>query len=715
MTGMLPTLKRLFTQHGSEAPDLEVLVHCFSWCSCGSETYSADHIKLMTFKRTVKPGQAVALSYGIGDFDRQKHLFGHVDGLESKVVRLEFGGEWEIEGLSSALVALSEKHGAVWLDQLSIPQDPASITSNLQNMPQIYRGFEVVVLLPNAPCSCLKDAFDSWTSEGLHAMKTGDLDMWRISIECMNAFPVSSYHFRLWTKQEFSYARTISIHYCGEPGTCLRGAIQRGFEELVTVLQGSGHLSRWASWKYASCTRNAMASNQSESARAMGYSTFRAVQDDGKTNLQSEVSAFGSVGDRLNIHTASFLLGKRLHRDRDELENLFMAHHVQSEHVASSQKDFALAVLPAADGYRLPQGHAEMTLPELVDDGVEQYQRESYACFKTKLPRGLFDEGITSMGPKPSLHLRTENIRCLRDVYGSLLTTHFPNIALPIDPVVEMMNRFPNFTVPRDPWLTPLHLRDVPPRPSRLTLSKTYAEAFGRASTAEVSNFILQLPVRISSESRVRDHHGWAIGVYHNGITVPVAGWPSVAHEQAILEILTQQDDHPWKSSWPEIDHERACYNIMCDHVCIHPDVAREKGLGLVVKTSDPPCIGFVNRVVYDRIRATEQYQHRHGSPAPRLWRRQNGIDPEDWLTITLNKTYEIHQTLEVVRVNTWRNEQPVNRFRHAVNRFQSRYKTLLPTYVVRGVWYGCLKDDACIGADLTEEDAAEGYDAVLK
>ena len=178
-------------------PQLEVLVHCFSWCSCGSETHPADHIKVKTFKRPVKPGQAVALSYAFGDFGRQKHLFGHVDGLESEMVRLEYGGEWEIEGLKSALVALSEKHGAVWLDQLSIPQDPTSITSHLQNMPQIYRGFEVVILLPNFPCACLQVAFDSWTSEGSHADEEGDVDIYSVSMECLNAFPVSSYNFRL--------------------------------------------------------------------------------------------------------------------------------------------------------------------------------------------------------------------------------------------------------------------------------------------------------------------------------------------------------------------------------------------------------------------------------------------------------------------------------------------------------------------------------------
>jgi hypothetical protein len=694
---------------GPEGPDLEVLVHCFSWCSCGGETHEADHIKLKTFKRPVKPGQTVAISYGMGDFDRQKHLFGHIDGCESESVILEFGGEWEVEGLMSALVSLSEKHSAVWLDQLSIPQDSDSITLHLQFMPQIYRGFEVVVLLPNAPCYCLKDALDSWTSEGLHADEDGDFNIPRISQKCMNAVPVSSYHFRLWTKQEFQYARTISTHYCGAPGKCLRGTSDQSFEELDTLLQGSGHLSRWALWKYDLCAR--MTSDQSEHAKRMGYSTFVAAHRDGETHLESEIFAFLTKKYRymtghmasdmsrlttrdLGAQLASFLLGNKLRRDPHEFENMFVSHDLQSEYVASSQKDFALAVLPAAKEYRLPQGYVNMSLPELIENGIEQYQRYDNECFKTMLPRGLFEDGIGSMRPKPSLHLRTEKIRCLNDVYGSLLDDSFPNIA-----------------GSKVRWVSLLRLRDANPRISRLALSKTYAEAFGSASTAEVCDFMRKLPWNSISESRVRDYGEWARAIYYGEVPAPVNGWPSSSHEQALLQ-ASMELEKPW-GPWSGIDHEKACYSFMCDYVRIHPDVARENGLGVVVKTSDPACIGFVNRVLYDKIRAAEQYQYmrRHGFPAPQRWRRQNGIDSEDWLTISLeSRTAKLGRALEVVRVDTRRDfpEHPIND-----SRSRSRYRTSVPMYVVRDVWYDCPRDDACIGADLAE-DEADDYDAIL-
>jgi hypothetical protein len=692
-----------------EVPGLEVLVHRFSWCSCGSESHSANHIKLETFKRPVKPGQAVALSYGIGDFDRQKHLFGHVDGLESELVRLEFGGEWDIERLTGALVALSGKHGAVWLDQLSIPQDPASITLHLQNMPQIYCGFAIVVLLPNGPCRCLQDAFNSWNAEVLQDLRhpagpqgspaLEDFDIRRITSKCFNAFPVSSYHFRLWTKQEFSYARKISAQHCGVPGRCLRGIPYLSPERLETLIERPDHLSRWISWKYASYTD--MASNQSEYVKAMRYSTVMAAQDDGEDHLTFAVVSFlvrktpydTPTPLRLGAHVARFVLGSTLSRDPHDLENMFSPLDMHSSHVATSQKDFALAVLPAADGYRLPQGHAEMTLPELIDNGIEQYQSHYDNCFKTKLPRGLFEDGIGSMGPKPCLHLRTENIRCVGDVYGSILATHFPTIHKPSVRSVTL-----------------LYLIEEPPRPSRLTLSKTYAEAFGSASTAEVCDFMRKLPWKSPPESGVRAYREWEIAIYRGEIAAPVDGWPSPAHEQAMLEASMRREAAWWDPSWPEIDHERACYNFMCDHVCIHPDVAREKGLGLVVKTSDPPCIGFVNGVVYDKMRATEQFQQHHGFPAPALWRRNNGIVPEDWLTLTVSEpTSDLyHQTLEVVKADTRRGLPE-----HVVDNIGPGYKESVPRYMVRGVWFYCLSDDECIGA-LLPDDFAEDYDAIL-
>jgi hypothetical protein len=148
----------------------------------------------------------------------------------------------------------------------------------------------------------------------------------------------------------------------------------------------------------------------------------------------------------------------------------------------------------------------------------------------------------------------------------------------------------------------------------------------------------------------------------------------------------------------------------MCDHLHIHPNVAREKGLGLIVKVSNPPCIGLVNGVVYDKIRGIEQCRRRHGSSTAELLRRDSGLCPEDWLTITLDPetaSDKGHLTLEATISNTLPQGIEHN---YTLN---PRYNPSVPMYTVRGVWHDCFGDDPCIGAELTW-DLEEDYGAIL-
>jgi hypothetical protein len=97
-----------------DAPVLSLPVHHFAWCRCSDDRFAAEHVRIQTFERPVQSGQAVAVSYGIGDFDRLPRSFGHNDALQKQPVELVFGGEWDIHGLMEAFVALSDNHGAIW-------------------------------------------------------------------------------------------------------------------------------------------------------------------------------------------------------------------------------------------------------------------------------------------------------------------------------------------------------------------------------------------------------------------------------------------------------------------------------------------------------------------------------------------------------------------------------------------------------------------------
>lgn len=656
---------------------------------------------MKSFQRPLEFGQATAISYGIGDFDRQKHLLGHFDEPTREPISLELGGEWDVEGVMKSLVALSKEHRAIWLDQLSMPQDPVSISIHLQKMPQVYREFEVVILLPNAPCPCLKDAFESWTMGGTN----GDFNLQDAETKCLNAFPVSSYHFRLWTRQEFTYARRISIHYCRAPdGHCSRGTIDHDWLYGATRIPTSSpsYLNPWASWKHASCVEQT--NSESEYAEKMVWSIFRDAHVVGRRHLWEAVIRFLAKIDiervfklHLSAEMAKFLLGARLDRTYDKYEEPFGLGELESEHVASVQKDFALALLPSFKGYRVPHESASMTLPELMDDGIDQLEYHNQARGKTRLPKGLFEFGneLGSMRCKPSIFLRTESIQNLGDVYGSMWGGEF--------------QRLDSLDV------TGLRLRDKSSPASRMAESKTYEEALGGATTRQVRDFMRKAGESNHGNferSRVRELKAWATAMYSNKSAIPITEWPSRAHEQAIFEDSLRVAQ-PW-GSLPEIDHARVCYELMCNYVCINPDVAREKHLGLVVKTSDPPCMGFVNGMFYDRMRDNERCQQhlRVQTPPTAPQAIGNAILPEEWLTIMVTSLEfddpgRRYWTLEAVKV-----ARPVNLAEH-VRIGESGLNESVPVYMVMGVWFWCPRDDPCVGAELFK-GSDETYDAVL-
>lgn len=263
--------------------------------------------------------------------------------------------------------------------------------------------------------------------------------------------------------------------------------------------------------------------------------------------------------------------------------------------------------------------------------------------------------------------------------------------------------------------MTVLRLRDgAQACPSRIPESMAYLEAFSEGSpTADVCEFMRRV-VKVRSgtfgRSRVQAYKAWASAMIQDKNTATVDRWPSPEHEQAIFEEAIRYD-WPW-GSWPDINHERVCYELMCNYVCIHPEVARAKGLQLVVKLSDPPCIGFVNGVIFNNPMSMEQYRQDEGAPAPKPWIGERTIFPKDWLTILANTEPDLTaqsavMTLEALKVN---GHFSVAKY---VKTNEPRLNRTVPMYHVVGVWFSCLQSDPFIGAELIK-NPAEAFDAVL-
>jgi hypothetical protein len=131
-----------------------VLVAHVTWC-CDGDCQFSDHTHLVisTSYAPLETGNAVAISYTWGEFDRHEVSLGHdPDGRQISIV---LGCEWDeadyINKLADMAHSLSPSATATpfWVDQLCIPQDnDAVIRATLAAIPQIFYTFEAVTLLP---------------------------------------------------------------------------------------------------------------------------------------------------------------------------------------------------------------------------------------------------------------------------------------------------------------------------------------------------------------------------------------------------------------------------------------------------------------------------------------------------------------------------------------------------------------------------------------
>lgn len=654
----------------------------FEWCSC----FGVRHLEVETFDVPLESGRAAAISYGIGDYDRQSRLIGHRKGDAGLELRLVLGGEWDVGDVQASLVYLSKQHHALWIDQYSIPQDPVLIPIHLKAMPEIYRTFEVRVLMPNGPCQCLKTALDSYLAgEDYIDKKDGSFNRYRVVEDCLYAIPVASYNFRLWTKQEFIYARSIAMYYASPPPyRCSRGQRRWGRLSSKLAAEDELYLSGWARWKYVQCSE----ALDHDFAAEETWSTFRQAREDGIDHLDNAITGFymrkdidSFLADFVHHMTSitKFILGEVLVREKTEVEDMIIFENMKSAHKASVAKDFVLAVMPALPSYQVPDDWNSMNLPALLDDGLNQYEDQKRQMQISQLPQGLFDVRAASMRCKPSLYLDTNKISDLGHVYGALRSSEYH--ALLMKPIPHVM----------------LKLRAGSHTP-RLASSMTYKAAFGSKSSDEAQTFMRRVAKPLNytfgrSYTSSGSLEAWAAATIRGDLPTPEK-WPSEAHETVIFTEMLHARQRGW-GDLPEVDHERICFDLMCDHTSIHPDVARAKGLGLVVKLDDPPCIAFMYGPIYNAMRQIEDHQATHGSPLLEERTRDNSILPEDWLSLLVTTVQPVQSrflVLECLKL-----DKP---FDPAMIDEPPREQSV-PMYIVKASWCMTDKDDPAIGADL--------------
>lgn len=394
---------------------------------------------------------------------------------------------------------------------------------------------------------------------------------------------------------------------------------------------------------------------------------------------------------RVWLEGASFLLGAMLERDSRPSNNHIPFGLMDTPHLASCAEDYAIAVMLQLEDYQIPLQRETMSPPDLVEDGLVQFERRSGYRALTKLPQGLFKlDGGGSFRCKPSLYLDTSRIETLRDVYGAFDSGY----CLPLTTKDHIAVRF---------------LGEERPFKSRLPWTATYKSAFGDARTAEVRDFMLKVGACswwFFGPNKSPALSTWAGATLRGDISNPEGPWPSSAHEKAIFEEMLHIRDRAW-DNFPEINHEQVCFELMCQFAGIHPQVARERDLGLVVKVDDPPALGFVDGLVYKGLEEIEERQ-RNDVPAPTTGHTRNtAIFPEDWLSVSVTNTSlpgnKKALVLETMKITTTFNPDWIG---------ESPKPKVIPTYMAVGVWFWSSKDDPFIGAELTRK--WDECDAVL-
>ena len=366
----------------------QVTVTSFSKCQCEHPEFDGEHVVLHTYPTDLDRGNAVAISYALGSFDREDRLIGH-DVVTKEAVYLNLGDEWTVPELIMRLVELTESDTAIWIDQLSIPQRSFRIREVLADIPSIYSTLDVVIVLPGSICSCLSTVARRWQR------KVTWLDIADSEVCCLNALGFCSHFNRLWTHQEFQYARCVRLVWChAHPATC--------FQPKSSPRSWDSDLTLYAKLTLRKFRQMPLAESESEAFEDLALTALKMSQTFFASAMMANYAVRGSgllsekVQGLVNLWLGERLAKASLFSDKRESLEEIWEHSVEPflakfawlgsvPLLASSIKDHVLAVWPAVPGYRVPANHRECSVGELLENAGEFFEttKQSYIPFHT--------------------------------------------------------------------------------------------------------------------------------------------------------------------------------------------------------------------------------------------------------------------------------------------------------------------------------------------
>ena len=427
----------------------------FSFCKDGNCAFSEcdpHHLSIRRRLLEVKRGNATAISYTWGEFERRDICLGHFEDSKA-LVMMHLGQEWEVNHLRSTLTSLSHpvdyerssEGEYFWIDQLSILQnDPEDIRETLANIPEIFRSFDVIALIAGARCEC-------WSERAAQAKaqipreQTDDEDRkllkGLISRPCINDLSLYPWLYRLWPRQEALYAQNLRFVWTIEHRvTCsvnLRDT--RGFSNSYKDPEWSAMTKTAELWY----KHNVASSRDLLTLSIKCHRVLEALEHliDDWIALKSPLKR--PHPDEAFRHLFEFMLGKPLRaydwtprglpgpQGSSDL-SLQVAMNVsgflyqlsritRTPRRATNKQDYVLSVWVDCPGYVIPTSYLHMTVQELLGNALQQLKGNHDTFIGAHAPLGLFGyEGSLSHAWHLNVDHEYNRLESVVDYYASI-------------------------------------------------------------------------------------------------------------------------------------------------------------------------------------------------------------------------------------------------------------------------------------------------------
>lgn len=446
---------------------------------CFCQSITEPHLAINLSVSELKSGNAVAISYTWGAFDRRDVCIGHQLREPYARLFLNLGQEWDIPELLQRLAELSHDYNAIWIDQLCIPQNTTDIQLNLAKVPTIYSTLNVVAILPGSPpCRCFREHVQdrqanihrstySWipsvenaSEETINQVDDQEgeqerqMDVARDNFswqpgtdeisgettneddiraahdaneltcltDCQNAIGLSLWLDRIWTRQEFAYSNHISILWNSTAENPCTNVAFRDTRDLAI-----NPFYQLATSKIRRQLSEDPSYSSVDDLDLVVALKLHEMTEDFLETGRGAVYQYSQTDDP-GLLFGEFLLGKplkRKHTPEDPLEKFLqdLCYLAVSTRTATKPRDLVLAVWCDCPGYNIPIDYREAKPFDLLEDAIKQLEKNHSMTVLTTCPSGLFSDAGPSVSWRSLAVSQSSVLVSAKDMYAVFMVS----------------------------------------------------------------------------------------------------------------------------------------------------------------------------------------------------------------------------------------------------------------------------------------------------